>query len=71
MACTQARESGPKDCLTLTFPAIMHSKKVILLLAGKEKKEALNDLLYSNKSVEEMPARKLLEHANVTIHYSE
>lgn len=57
------------DRLTITFPAILASKKIILLLGGKEKKAILDDLLYSKKSIDELPAKKLLEHPYLTIHF--
>jgi 6-phosphogluconolactonase len=58
-----------RDRLTLTFPAIMSSKKILLLLRGKEKEKILHDLIRSQKSVAELPAKKLLEHQGLIIHY--
>lgn len=57
------------DRLTLTFPAIMASKSLLLLIKGKEKKPILDDLLHSSKMVDELPAKKLLEHPNLTIYF--
>ncbi len=57
------------DRLTLTFPAIMSSRHLLVLLKGKNKQAILDDLLHSNKSIDEMPAKKLLEHPNLTIHF--
>ena len=58
-----------QDRLTLTFPAIMPSKKLLLLVKGENKKQILDDLLESNKSIDQLPAKKLLEHPDLTIHY--
>lgn len=59
------------DRLTLTFPAIMKSKKILLLATGKEKKNVINDLLSSEKTFLELPAKKLLEHPDLTLYYSQ
>jgi len=57
--------------LTLTFPKILSSKKLILLLRGAEKKAVLNELLYGKKSWQEFPTKKLLEHSNLHIFFYE
>ncbi len=57
------------DRLTLTFPVIMANKKLLLLLKGKAKEAVLNELLNGNKTIEEFPAKKLLEHPALTIHF--
>ncbi len=65
---TKDNEVG-KERLTLTFQEIMKSKNLILIVKGKEKKQILDDLLNSNKTIQELPAKKLLEHKNLTIHF--
>ncbi len=55
--------------LTLTFPVILKSKKIVLLLKGKEKEPALEELLHGTKSWEEWPAKRLLGHANLHVFY--
>lgn len=57
------------DRLTLTFPTILHAKQILLLASGPEKKAILEKLIKSNDSIETLPAKKLLEHPNLTIHY--
>lgn len=57
------------DRLTLTFPAIMASKQLLLLVKGKQKQTILDELLHSDKTIDELPAKKLLEHPHLTIHY--
>lgn len=55
--------------LTLTFPAIMSAKKILLLAKGKEKKDILENLIKKDTSITEFPAKKLLEHPHLLIHY--
>lgn len=68
---TQVAQAMIPDRLTLTFPAILSSKKILLLLQGKEKKDVLDRLLYGDESVEELPAKRLLEHENLNILFCE
>lgn len=58
-----------RDRLTVTFPLIISSKKILLVASGKSKKQIIDDLLHSQKTVDELPAKKLLGHPNITIHY--
>ena len=69
VAHTTTDNFAVRDRLTMTFPAIMASKKILLLLRGKEKKQILDGLLHSNKTIDELPAKKLLEHPDLTIHF--
>ncbi|KKW42583.1 MAG: 6-phosphogluconolactonase [Candidatus Magasanikbacteria bacterium GW2011_GWA2_56_11] len=69
VAYTHNEQSHTKDRLTLTFPTIMKAKRLLLLLAGEEKKATLEDLLHSDKVMEDMPAKKLLDHPRFTIHF--
>jgi 6-phosphogluconolactonase len=57
------------DRLTLTFPTIMASHRLLLLVRGREKQAIIDDLLHSNKTIDELPAKKLLEHPDLTIFY--
>jgi 6-phosphogluconolactonase len=57
--------------LTMTFPMILSSKKIVVLLKGKEKKEALDTLLNKDIPPEEFPAKRLLENQNLHIFYLE
>jgi len=56
------------DRLTLTFPAIFNSKKILILLKGPEKESILHELTNGTKTAEEFPAKKILKHKDVTIH---
>jgi 6-phosphogluconolactonase len=55
--------------LTLTFPPIMAAKQILLLAAGTEKKSILEKLIKGDASIDAFPAKKLLEHPNLLIHY--
>lgn len=70
-AHTTTQEHEVKDRMTMTFPAILSAKKILLLLSGESKKEILEKLLNSDATIEELPAKKLLEHENLVIHYLE
>lgn len=58
-----------KDRLTVTLPVILASKKILLVLSGKQKEKTLKDLIHSNKTIDEMPAKALLSHKNLTIYF--
>lgn len=68
VAHTTTKKYPGKDRLTITFPAIYNSKKVLILLSGKEKEDILGELTAGNKTPEEFPAKKLAKHHDVTIH---
>ena len=57
--------------ITLAFPPIMNSKTIIILLQGQEKKKIIDELFHANKLISELPAKKLLDHQNLYIHYLE
>ena len=59
------------DRLTLTFPAIMPSKRLLLLAIGENKEGALEKLQKPDAATEEFPAKKLLEHPDLTIHFGD
>ena len=58
-----------KDRLTLTFPPILKSKKILVLLKGEEKAKILSQLSNPKKPVENFPAKKLLEHASLRVFF--
>jgi 6-phosphogluconolactonase len=57
------------DRLTLTFPAIRQSKNLLLLVRGQEKEDIVEKLLHSDQTIDELPAKALLEHPILTIYY--
>jgi 6-phosphogluconolactonase len=59
----------PTDRLSLTYPAIMSSRKIIFLIRGANKKEIIQKWLEEDSSEEEIPAKAILDHQNVEIYY--
>ncbi len=68
VAHTIQPDSG-QDRMTLTFPAILDSKKIIFLIQEKEKEDVVNRWLDKKASVDELPAVKILEHSDVGVFY--
>ncbi len=58
-----------RERVTMTFDFILRAKKILLLVSGAEKQAAVEELLHGSKSVTEFPAKKLLEHPDLVIHY--
>lgn len=56
-----------RDRITLTFPAILQSRQLLVLLKGKEKQAVIETLQEKLKTAEAFPAMKLLEHPNLHI----
>ena len=68
VAYTTTDEFAVHDRLTLNFSVIMKAKKLIVLLKGPEKQKLLDKLTSGTESIDEFPAKKLLEHPNLDIH---
>lgn len=66
-ATSETEEFAIKERLSMTYAALMNAKKIIFLLKGEDKKEVLDELLSGNKTPEEFPAKKILEHENVHV----
>ena len=60
-----AQTKNVQERLTITFPIILNSKNIIVLL--KNKKEVLEELKKPSKTMEEYPSLKLLEYDNLII----
>jgi len=69
VAHTQNLDQNAQDRMTLTFPALMDSKKIIFLVQGKEKQKVMRDLTDGNQTIDQLPAKKILEHEDVEIFY--
>lgn len=67
---TVSPDPNTRDRLSLTFPAILDSQKIIFLIQGADKKEILNRWLHEKNSIDDLPAQKILEHPDVEIFYS-
>ncbi len=57
------------DRLTLTFPKILESKKLLIFLNGPTKQKIVEELQNPTLSYKDFPARKLIAHPNLTIHF--
>lgn len=67
VAHSQTEEFAIKDRLTITWPMIMQSQTILLLLSGASKEASLETLLNEDRDYQEFPAKKLLEHPNLEI----
>lgn len=67
VAHTQTNEFAVKDRLTLTFPKILESKKLLVLLKGKEKEILIDNLQNPSTNFKDFPAKKLTDHKDLTI----
>ena len=59
----------PTDRITLTYPAILNSRKIIFLIRGADKKEIIQKWLDGESSEEEIPAKAILDHEDVDIFF--
>jgi 6-phosphogluconolactonase len=62
---------GIQDRITLTFASIMNAKHLLLIAQGKEKKQTIHELLHGTKPKEAFPAKYVLTHPSLHIHYTE
>lgn len=67
---TKSPDINTQDRMSLTFPALLNSKKIIFLIAGRQKQDALNQLLAAEESMQNLPATYLLGHSDINIFYS-
>lgn len=61
-------EDVPKKAITMGIASILKSKKIVLLISGKQKSKALHRLLHEEIS-EDFPASALKNHPNCTVIY--
>jgi 6-phosphogluconolactonase len=66
-AHTTTEEFAIKDRLTLTFPTILNSKNLLVLLKDPSKQTILDELQTPTKTPEEFPAHMLKNHDTLTI----
>lgn len=70
VAHTTSPDANTKDRMTLTFPAILDSQKIIFLIQGEDKQKTVADFTHQKKTVDELPAQKILEHPDVEIFFA-
>lgn len=69
IATTVAPDPETRIRLSMTFPLIMQAKQLLLLVAGKRKKDIMARFIKGNESIDNLPAIKLKEHPNLQVHY--
>jgi len=69
VAHTTTDQFKVKNRLTLTFPPILASKNLLLLIKGADKLTCLNELTQGSKPFEDFPAKKLLGHPRLEIFF--
>ena len=58
-----------KKRISLSFPAIMNSQKIIFLIRGEGKRAIVDKWLNDEGSEEEIPAKIILDHPDVDIYF--
>jgi 6-phosphogluconolactonase len=56
-----------EDRLTLTFPKILESRKILVIMLGETKLEVFDKLVNSDMDYKDFPAKKILGHSNYEI----
>lgn len=70
VAHTTTKQFTVKNRLTITFPVILKSKHLLVLLKGSEKADTLDTWLHAKKSIANFPSKKLLsQKKKITIHF--
>lgn len=69
VAHTTTTEFKVKDRLTITFPVILKSKTLLVLMKGQEKLPTLKELTEGKKSATAFPSKKLLKNKNLQINF--
>lgn len=69
VAQTRPLDLNGLDRMSLTFPAILDSRKIIFLIRGKEKSKVVDRWLSGEATVEELPAVGVLGHKDVEVFY--
>lgn len=67
VAHTQTDTHAVRDRLTLTFPALMSSKRIIFLIKGSKKKKIVDELMAGTRT--DLPASTLMRHSRVELFY--
>jgi 6-phosphogluconolactonase len=60
----------PHERITLTFPAILDSRKIIVLVKGAKKERILDRALSGRASEEELPLAKILDHSDIEVYFN-
>ncbi|MBP9758279.1 6-phosphogluconolactonase [Candidatus Dojkabacteria bacterium] len=71
VAHTQTDVFDVKDRLTLTFPPILASKEIVIIIQGKSKKEVFEKISKNELDFHDFPVNKLHEHSNVNLFFGD
>lgn len=71
VANTQTEEFDVKDRLTITYPMILRSKQILVVIQGESKKNLVDKIREDKIDFHKFPANKLNEHSNVTLLFGE
>lgn len=71
VAHTQTEAFDVKDRLTLTFPPILASKEIVIIIQGRSKKEVFEKICKNELDFHEFPVNKLHEHSNVNLFFGD
>lgn len=66
---TQTEQHDIKDRLTMTMPLIMQSEKLLVLVKGSDKWETIQKLSDYSIDADSFPAKHLMNHHNLLIHF--
>lgn len=66
---TKTREFAIEDRLSMTFSTLETSKKIMILMMGKGKKEILDKITDEKSDFHDYPARRILDFKNVEIYF--
>lgn len=71
VAHTTTDQFAVRDRLTITFPLILQSKNILILVKGLEKKSIVEKLTNQSTTVDELPAQVLSKHRHSTIYFGD
>ncbi len=60
-----------RDRLTITFPLILKSKNLAVLMKGKDKKDIVREWVKGDKTVDELPAKGILGHEGLVVFFGD
>lgn len=66
---TQTNRFAVTNRLTLSFPTIMGSRSLLVLLQGKEKQSIIDHLVNNDVEANDFPAQKLINHPHLHLFY--
>lgn len=71
VAHTQTDNFDVKDRVTLTYPMILQSSNILVVIQGKTKQDVFEKLTRSKLDFHDFPAAKLLVHDNLTVMFGD